>query len=882
MPGEGTGAACLVGLVEFVANGARTLTEVALLLLAAPLAGWGAAWIAFGLRRLRAPTSLPVAVRALAFGVAASIGAFLPSGAAGFFLWMLGASALSWALPSLRPRAIEPVSALVLFALASVQIARASGDGDVSRSPSAISTLSLRALTWADPTFDVKPPPEPAPPAPPAPRGPVNVLLVTTERLRWDRLGAHGYARAKTPFLDELARGGVDFQFAYTASTEPARALASIATGLHVSEWLDAGATPPEATLSRAFAKRGDAPLFLEVNAKPPRDRGPSVTPAELFPELERAHPSGFSWVHFGDLGGAASRLAPSAEHDRAAKAIDDAVREIVTRVREREPETVVVFASLAGDDFGERVRAYGDATVYEEAVRVPLVVHGPGVVVPSRPVTPVSLVDVAPSIASWARLPALAPAHGASFAEAVERGGEPEARPLLTKSARMSMVAAGSLRLVCAQRETCALFDLTTDPRQRNDLAGTRPDERERMMRSMADLRLAFLDSAAADRQDAVERAAFRAELGIPGARSELEELLRKGDEATRLAAAAALFDAKDKESLTAVRAAMEAEKSARVREAIALVLVRLGDTVPLARDLLVGGDVARARLAALAFAESGDDRGADILMRFWREAFDKRGRLDESVMSPRRAGEVAMALGTVQKREAVGELIRVLGDPRLLREVSLALAAAGEDAARPALAKALVTARAEDVDAIAESLLELGGGPEMAAPLIALMGRPEPPAKAIHYALRAKVLRFAGGPTREAEAERLRRFATSGVLTDFVVPKPPKRTAAKQPPGVRAVCRVGASEGGELRIGKRKDVPLRSEKKALIPATQPELEASATLTLSIPPGEGSIEVFGDLPAAIEARHGKQVSVVVYATQGVQVESCALVPLLE
>ncbi len=93
--------------------------------------------------------------------------------------------------------------------------------------------------------------------------------------------------------------------------------------------------------------------------------------------------------------------------------------------------------------------------------------------------------------------------------------------------------------------------------------------------------------------------------------------------------------------------------------------------------------------------------------------------------------------------------------------------------------------------------------------------------------------------------------------------------------------ICRAGASEGGELRIGKRKDVPLRSEKKSLIPATQPELEPDATITLSIPPGEGSIEVFGDLPQAIEARHGKQVSVVIYATQGVEVESCALVPLL-
>ncbi len=38
-----------------------------------------------------------------------------------------------------------------------------------------------------------------------------NILLVTIDTLRADRVGAYGYKAAATPTLDTLARGGVRF-----------------------------------------------------------------------------------------------------------------------------------------------------------------------------------------------------------------------------------------------------------------------------------------------------------------------------------------------------------------------------------------------------------------------------------------------------------------------------------------------------------------------------------------------------------------------------------------------------------------------------------------------------------------------------------------------
>jgi hypothetical protein len=45
------------------------------------------------------------------------------------------------------------------------------------------------------------------------------------------------------------------------------------------------------------------------------------------------------------------------------------------------------------------------------------------------------------------------------------------------------------------------------------------------------------------------------------------------------------------------------------------ALGLTRLGEGAPARRELLASGPPAMRRLAALAFAEAGDDRGLDVL---------------------------------------------------------------------------------------------------------------------------------------------------------------------------------------------------------------------------------------------------------------------------
>src|SRR2546428_2904954 len=58
-----------------------------------------------------------------------------------------------------------------------------------------------------------------------------SLLLITIDTLRADHVGAYGYARARTPTLDALARSGAVFERAYAAAPITLPSHATILTG---------------------------------------------------------------------------------------------------------------------------------------------------------------------------------------------------------------------------------------------------------------------------------------------------------------------------------------------------------------------------------------------------------------------------------------------------------------------------------------------------------------------------------------------------------------------------------------------------------------------------------------------------------------------------
>src|SRR5437773_10640669 len=80
-----------------------------------------------------------------------------------------------------------------------------------------------------------------------------NVLLITIDTLRADRLGCYGYARPTSPHIDRLATEGALFERLYTTLPRTTQSVATILTGRYPKSH---GARGLFSTLSPASVSR--------------------------------------------------------------------------------------------------------------------------------------------------------------------------------------------------------------------------------------------------------------------------------------------------------------------------------------------------------------------------------------------------------------------------------------------------------------------------------------------------------------------------------------------------------------------------------------------------------------------------------------------------
>ena len=277
---------------------------------------------------------------------------------------------------------------------------------------------------------------EPPAPARSAPR---NVLLVTIDTLRADHVGAYGYAAARTPALDRLAREGVRFDRAYATAPITLTSHASLMTGRyppghgarHNGMRLDLK-TP---TLAEAFAAAGYATAgFI---AAFPLDRRFGLikgfqTYGDVMPRDARGHAGNerpgrqvvdealawlaahrqdkfFLWVHLFEphapYGNPAEHRPAGARYDDDIAEADAQVARLFDGLGDLRSQTLIVAAGDHGEAFGEHGEISHSIFTYDTTLRVPLLIAGPEIRAGGVVATPVSLVDVTPTIASIAGL---------------------------------------------------------------------------------------------------------------------------------------------------------------------------------------------------------------------------------------------------------------------------------------------------------------------------------------------------------------------------------------------------------------------------------------------------------------------------------------------
>lgn len=149
---------------------------------------------------------------------------------------------------------------------------------------------------------------------------------------------------------------------------------------------------------------------------------------------------------------------------------------------RGRLDRTVVVLTSDHGEEFGEHgAWATHSHTLYEELLRVPLVVWAPGGEGAGRVVTtPVRLIDVAPTLVDFAGVAPPAAFDGRSLRGALRGEALEELPGLLGLDTDAGGLRPG-VRFARLKLHDDRLYDLEADPRELTDLSARRPDWRAR-----------------------------------------------------------------------------------------------------------------------------------------------------------------------------------------------------------------------------------------------------------------------------------------------------------------------------------------------------------------------------------------------------------------
>lgn len=359
---------------------------------------------------------------------------------------------------------------------------------------------------------------------------PLNVLLVTLDTTRADHLGCYGWPHAETPYLDTLAKQGTIFRQAYSHVPLTLPSHASLLTGLlptrHgvrdngtfvLPNYLTilperfreagyrSGAFVSAFVLDRRFGlSRGFDTYVDEVPGADAANEGdPSGRSVRAGETVEKALAwlaaadarAQFLWVHLFDPHAPYEPPEPFAgrhpdrPYDGEIAYMDAQVGRLLAALGTR-PQGRPWLTAVVGDH-GEGLGDHQEIThgyfVYSNTQRVPLMFALPGHVPAGRAVEEVVRgVDVAPTILELAGLPALPDADGGSLVRLIAgSGGEPGPAYLESYHPRFwwgaqELFALRTAQWLFVESPRPELYDVSADPGERNNLAGTHPQELE------------------------------------------------------------------------------------------------------------------------------------------------------------------------------------------------------------------------------------------------------------------------------------------------------------------------------------------------------------------------------------------------------------------
>jgi len=352
----------------------------------------------------------------------------------------------------------------------------------------------------------------------PQKQGPPNVLLISLDTLRADRLGSYGYSRPTSPFLDDLADRSWRFDEALSHSPWTRPSHRALFTGLYplshqsgrpeylaevlwragyrTEAWTGGGQVDFQLGFGRGFDRYSVSDWMRSPESWESRLRDlPEDRPWLLFlhtyeihdpytdPRFAEGLPAGRLHNYFNqDLAG---RLGPLSDDEKAYVGAlydggiafaDGRLRQLFATLEKdaRLRNTIVLITSDHGEEFWEHGSWRHGQSVHRHQLRVPLIVHLPDSIIAQSGLEkrgvvedPVRLIDIAPTLyeltgVSPERLPT--EMQGRSLVPLLQGDPLPMA-PTLAEDLGTPRRESKSLRLGAHKVIRTEYFDGTTPP---------------------------------------------------------------------------------------------------------------------------------------------------------------------------------------------------------------------------------------------------------------------------------------------------------------------------------------------------------------------------------------------------------------------------------
>jgi arylsulfatase A-like enzyme/Flp pilus assembly protein TadD len=353
-----------------------------------------------------------------------------------------------------------------------------------------------------------------------------NLVLITLDSTRADRMGFLGGKGALTPNLDRLAGESIVFEHAYAQAPASVVSHATILSGAYPQStgMSEIGGTLPASLLylpdllkaqayrTAAFVDsidldpwNGPAQGFdrgfqtydagfqpaIPGDARPPvtERRGDQVVARAVAWLDHNAQGQGqgqfFLWVHISDA------RAPGASYNSAITAADAAVGKLISALQQRKVygDTAVIVVADHGESLGAHGEDASGIFLYDETIHVPLLIKLPQSQLPqsqpaakpasTRVAAKVRLVDIAPTLLEIAAIPVPSQMPGQSLLRIAKAGGSGSDQPVYSRAdlpqrgfgwSPLESWRAGKYLYIRAPKPE--LYDLTADPAAAHNLA--------------------------------------------------------------------------------------------------------------------------------------------------------------------------------------------------------------------------------------------------------------------------------------------------------------------------------------------------------------------------------------------------------------------------